>query len=76
MIKELHAKLAPKNKLVSFYQQGKLSEDEFQNEMSRLNLSEKQANEMFGGIEDASWEDLHGEMNILPDDDDTGKDEE
>lgn len=59
MIKNLKEKLAPKNNLVDFYQHGLLSEDEFQREMARLNLSEAQANDLFGGITD-NWPEEHG----------------
>ena len=59
MFQSLKDKLAPKNKIVEHYQRGLLSESEFQREMSKLNLSEKRANELFGGIED-NWAELHG----------------
>lgn len=62
MINELKAKIAPLNKIVSYYQRGLLSEAEFQREMAKANLSEKKANDLFGGIEDEDgFEDMEDE---------------
>ena len=54
MLKKLKAKLAPKNQLVRFYQEGKLSQEEFEERMRKINILE--AIEM----EKEDWPEMHG----------------
>jgi hypothetical protein len=54
MIDELKSKLAPKNQLVKFYQEGKLTDEEF------YKLMDKQtADKMRDEQEEISWEEAH-----------------
>jgi len=60
MLQSLKEKIAPLNKIVSFYQRGLLSENEFQKEMAEVRLSEKKANDILGGVGD--WPEKHGSV--------------